>query len=81
MDSFANTGDWFKESGVEKVQEFKIPLRYGCLLSVLFWVLLVLIPFFYFALNVLISGNLFYIALLVIPFGLRKSNIQISLKK
>jgi hypothetical protein len=72
MVSFFNTGDWFKESGVKPVEKFVPPNRYYSLLNIVFWSILILTPFFYFTFNILISGNLLHILLLVVPIGLRK---------
>lgn len=72
MVSLMNTGDWFKESGVKRVEKFVPPVNYCCLINMIFWSLFTLIPFSYLTFNVLMSGNLFYIALLVIPLALRK---------
>lgn len=72
MVSFFNTGDWFKESGVKPLEKFVPPRRYYCVLNMIFWTLVTLIPFFYVAFNVLLSGNLLHITLLSAPFGLRK---------
>jgi len=70
MVSFLNTGDWFKESGVKPLEKFVPPYRYYSLLNIVFWSILILTPFFYFTFNVLISGNLLQILLLVVPLGL-----------
>lgn len=70
MVSFVNTGDWFKESGVEPLEKFVSPRRYYCLLNVIGFSLITLIPFFYLASKILISGNLIYISLLALPIVL-----------
>jgi len=75
MVSFVNTGDWFKESGVEPLEKFVPPRRYYCLLNVIGFSLVTLIPFFYLASKILISGNLIYISLLALPIVLREFNI------
>lgn len=79
MVSFFNTGDWFKESGVKPVEKFVPPYRYYCLLNMVFWSILILVPFFYLAFNIFTSGNLLHILFLVIPLGLRKFNIQTNI--
>jgi len=80
MVSFFNTGDWFKESGVKPVEKFVPPYRYYCLLNMIFWSILVLVPFFYLAFNIFISGNILHILLLLVPIGLREFNIQTNKK-
>lgn len=70
MVSFFNTGDWFKESGVTPVEKFVPPHSYYCLLNMIFWSILVLVPFFYLAFSIFISGNILHILLLVVPIGL-----------
>lgn len=72
MVSFVNTGDWFKESGVEPLEKFVPPYSYNCVLNILFWALFTLIPFFYFTYNIFISGNLFHILLWAMPIVLSK---------
>nr|AKM28420.1 1-acyl-sn-glycerol-3-phosphate acyltransferase delta [Aphis gossypii] len=70
MVSFFNTGDWFKESGVKPLEKFVPPLRYYSLINIILWSILILVPFFYFTFNVLISGNLLHILMLMVPLGL-----------
>lgn len=73
MVSFVNTGDWFKENDVKPLEVYVPPYRYGCVVNIIFWSLVTLIPLFYLAFKILISGNIFHIILFLIPFGLRKS--------
>lgn len=80
MVSFFETGDWFKKSGVKPVEKFFPPYRYNCLINMVFWSVLILALFFYFAFNILISGNLLHVILLVVPIGLRKFKIQTYIK-
>lgn len=77
MVSFVNTGDWFKESGVEPLKKFVPPRRYYCLLNIVVFSLFTLISFFYLAGKIIISGNLIYISLLALPIVLRELNIII----
>jgi len=66
MVSFVNTGDWFKESGVEPLEKFVPPRRYYCLLNTVLFSLITFVSFFYLASKVITSGNLIYISLLAL---------------
>lgn len=72
MVSFANTGDWFKESGLEPLEKFVPPRRYCCLLNVIGFSLFTIIPYFYLAGKVLLSANLIHISLLTLPIVIRE---------
>lgn len=77
MVSFFKTGDWFKESGVKPLEKFIAPYRYNCVLNIVFWSIIILVPFFYCAFNILTSGNIFHILLFIVPLGLRAYTLYI----
>lgn len=77
MVSFLNTGDWFKESGVKPVEKYVPPRNYFSVINMVFWSLFTLVPFFYLAFNILISGNLNHMALFTLPVFLREFIIKL----
>lgn len=62
-DSFANTDDFFKESGVERIVPFKLGRRYYSLLNTTGWAIVVLVPMLKFLIGLLLSGELLYFSI------------------
>lgn len=62
-ESFINTGDFFKESAVKRVEPFHLPRRYYSLINTLCWSLVVLIPICYGLLRLLTSGSTVYVSI------------------
>ncbi|KAJ2939681.1 hypothetical protein O0L34_g14400 [Tuta absoluta] len=60
QDSFVNTGDFFLQSGVERVEPFLQPMRPYSLLNSLGWAVVTLTPMMYYLLGLLLSGRLIY---------------------
>ncbi|XP_049793945.1 1-acyl-sn-glycerol-3-phosphate acyltransferase gamma-like [Schistocerca nitens] len=60
MDSFFNTGDYFTQSDVQRVEPFRLPRRYCSLLNTLSWAVVVLVPIGYGLLKLLTSGSTVY---------------------
>lgn len=63
QDSFMNTGDFFQESGVERVAPFQRPNRIYSLLNTLGWAVVTLTPMLYYLLGLLFSGKLLYFSI------------------
>ncbi|CAG9560587.1 unnamed protein product [Danaus chrysippus] len=63
QDSFLNTGDFFLESGVERVESFQRPNRIYSLLNTLGWAVVTLTPMLYYLLGLLFSGKLLYFSI------------------
>ncbi|VVC93487.1 unnamed protein product [Leptidea sinapis] len=60
MESFKNTGDFFLESGVERVEPFVRQRRIYSLLNTLGWAVITLTPMLYYLVGLLLSGRLLY---------------------
>ncbi|CAG9784974.1 unnamed protein product [Diatraea saccharalis] len=58
QDSFLNTGDFFLESGVERIESFSMHRRIYSLINTLGWVVVTLTPMLYYLLGLLLSGKL-----------------------
>ncbi|XP_050419796.1 1-acyl-sn-glycerol-3-phosphate acyltransferase delta-like [Adelges cooleyi] len=67
-DSFNNTGDWFKESGVERVEGFKTKPKYYSLINIIVWLVIIYVPLTKFAFSALLTFNILHLVLLVILF-------------
>ncbi|XP_013178209.1 PREDICTED: 1-acyl-sn-glycerol-3-phosphate acyltransferase gamma-like [Papilio xuthus] len=63
QDSFLNTGDFFTESGVERVESFQLPPRVYSLINTLGWAILTLTPMLYYLIGLLFSGKLLYLTI------------------
>ncbi|XP_068630206.1 1-acyl-sn-glycerol-3-phosphate acyltransferase gamma-like [Battus philenor] len=63
QDSFFNTGDFFLESGVEKVESFQVPPRVYSLINTLGWAIITLTPMMYYLIGLLFSGKLLYLSI------------------
>lgn len=57
QDSFYKTGDFFKESGIPRVEPFKLPRRKASLINWCFWVVVTLVPMSYWLTCLLTSGS------------------------
>ncbi|XP_075232638.1 1-acyl-sn-glycerol-3-phosphate acyltransferase gamma-like [Lycorma delicatula] len=68
MESFLKTGDWFVESGVRRVEPFKLPRRVYSLLNMVGWAIVILCPLVYHLMQLLLSGSTlsFCIGLIII---------------
>lgn len=69
QDSFLNTGDFFAESGVERVEPFQRPNRIYSLVNTLGWAVVTLTPMLYYLLGLLFSGKLLYFSIGVAILG------------
>lgn len=69
QDSFMNTGDFFLESGVERIEPFHVPPRIYSLLNTVGWSIVTLIPMFYYLVGLLLSGKLLYFSIGCAFFG------------
>ncbi|XP_047506762.1 1-acyl-sn-glycerol-3-phosphate acyltransferase gamma-like [Pieris napi] len=63
MESFANTGDFFQESGVKRVEPFHRPPRVYSLLNTVGWAIVTLTPMLYYLVGLLFSGRLIYFSI------------------
>ncbi|PNF37469.1 1-acyl-sn-glycerol-3-phosphate acyltransferase gamma [Cryptotermes secundus] len=59
-DSFFCTGDFFAESGVMKIEGYRLPRRYFSLINTVAWGFVVLVPMVYYLLRLLTSGSTIY---------------------
>lgn len=57
MESFLKTGDWFLESGVRRVEPFKLPRRIYSLLNMFGWAIITLCPLVYQLMLLLLYGS------------------------
>ncbi|KAG7299723.1 hypothetical protein JYU34_016722 [Plutella xylostella] len=69
QDSFMNTGDFFLQSGVPRVEPFEVAPRVWSLVNTLGWVVLTLIPMLYYLIGLLLSGRLLYFSISCAIFG------------
>lgn len=69
QDSFMNTGDFFLQSGVARVEPFEVAPRVWSLVNTLGWVVLTLIPMLYYLIGLLLSGRLLYFSISCAIFG------------
>lgn len=60
MDSFKATGDFFKTSGVKRVEPFHLERRIYPLLNMIMWLMLVFFPMVYYSMKILLNGQLFW---------------------
>lgn len=63
QESFTNTGDFFIESGVERIPSFESSPRIYSLLNTLGWAIVTLTPMLYYLLGLLFSGKLLYFSI------------------
>ncbi|XP_039293293.1 1-acyl-sn-glycerol-3-phosphate acyltransferase gamma [Nilaparvata lugens] len=68
MESFLRHGDWFVDSGVRRVEAFKLPRRCYSLLNVVWWGFVLMRPLLYFVVDLLASGSTFSIGVGVTVF-------------
>lgn len=69
QESFLNTGDFFLESGVSRVEPFEVTPRIYSLINALGWAVITLTPMLYYLLGLLLSGKLLYFSVGVAIFG------------
>ncbi|XP_060518477.1 1-acyl-sn-glycerol-3-phosphate acyltransferase delta-like [Cylas formicarius] len=62
-DSFFRTGDFFTESGVDRVKPWPSQRRICVLLNMIFWLVCILIPSFYYLMKLLFSGKFLYFSI------------------
>lgn len=79
QDSFFNTGDFFLESGVERVEPFEVPPRVYSLINTLGWAVVTLTPMLYYLLGLLLSGKLVYFSIGCVILGACKYLIFLKL--
>ncbi|ENN81517.1 1-acyl-sn-glycerol-3-phosphate acyltransferase gamma [Dendroctonus ponderosae] len=81
-ESFLNTGDFFKTSGVERVEPWQPERRIWPLLNQVFWLISILVPLLYCLVNMFISGQILYFtiasALILTFYMLLKRTIAMS---
>lgn len=63
MESFLRTGDWFSESGVQRVDTFTLPRRCYSLINMVGWALVILIPMIYYLTKLITSGSTLYVSI------------------
>lgn len=63
MESFLQTGDWFSESGVQRVDTFTLPRRYYSLINMVGWAVVILIPMIYYLTKLITSGSTLYVSI------------------
>lgn len=63
QDSFLNTGDFFLQSGVERIDSFVIDPPPYSLYNALGWAVVTLTPMLYYLLGLLFSGKLLYFSI------------------
>ncbi|XP_013188785.1 1-acyl-sn-glycerol-3-phosphate acyltransferase gamma [Amyelois transitella] len=69
QDSFINTGDFFLQSGVERVEPFSVGPRIYSLINTLGWAVVTLTPMLYYLLGLLFSGKLIYFSIAAAVFA------------
>ncbi|XP_072940695.1 1-acyl-sn-glycerol-3-phosphate acyltransferase gamma-like [Epargyreus clarus] len=79
QDSFMNTGDFFLESGVERIEAFERKPRIYSLLNTLGWAVVTLTPMLYYLLGLLFSGKLLYFSIGVGILGAFYTLVQKSI--
>lgn len=62
-DSFFRTDDFFAESGVRRVEPFRLPRRYFSLINTVSWGIAVLVPIMYGLICLLTSGSTLYFSI------------------
>lgn len=81
-ESFIETGDLFKTSGVKRVEPWKTPRRIWPIVNQVFWLISVLVPLFYYLVKLFLSGQIVYfsigITLLFTFYTLLKRTIAMS---
>ncbi|XP_063220016.1 1-acyl-sn-glycerol-3-phosphate acyltransferase gamma-like isoform X2 [Bacillus rossius redtenbacheri] len=74
-DSFIRNNDFFLESGVRRVDGFRLQRRYYSMINTLTWAFIVLVPMLYYLFRILTSGSTlettFGVAIIVVFFILR----------
>lgn len=63
QDSFYKTGDFFAESGIERVEPFTLKRAYFSLINTVIWYIVILIPMVYYLIGLLFSGELLYFSI------------------
>lgn len=63
QDSFYKTGDYFKESGIERVEPIMIRRRPFALLNTLVWYFAILVPIMHYLVKLIFSGELLYFSI------------------
>ncbi|KAL1491302.1 hypothetical protein ABEB36_011919 [Hypothenemus hampei] len=80
--SFLETGDFFKTSGVKRVEPWRPRRRIWPILNQVFWLIVVLIPLFYYLIKMLFGGQFVYFSigagLIFIFYMLLKRTIKMS---
>lgn len=80
-DSFFCTGDFFAESGVKKIEGYRLPRRYYSLINTVTWGFVVVVPMVYYLLRLLTSGSTMYISIGIGIIGICKYNFYVILKR
>jgi hypothetical protein len=71
-DSFFRTGDFFAESGVMRIEGYRLPRRYYSLINTVAWGFVVLVPMVYYLLRLLTSGSTIYFSIGIGIIGICK---------
>lgn len=69
QESFYNTGDFFTESGVKRVNPFKLQRRPYSLINTVVWNIVILVPMLKWLLGLLFSGELLYFSIAIAVLG------------
>ncbi|XP_017784632.1 PREDICTED: 1-acyl-sn-glycerol-3-phosphate acyltransferase delta-like [Nicrophorus vespilloides] len=69
IDSFRNTGDFFKESGIERYEPITMEPHINSLYNSIFWFIFSLSPIIYFLIKLFLNGQFLYICLFVAAIG------------
>lgn len=62
-DSFFETGNFFKLSGVPKIEPVRLPRRIYGLINASLWAIAVNVPMLYYIIQLLISGSTLYFSI------------------
>jgi hypothetical protein len=71
-DSFFRTGDFFAESGVKRIEGYRLPRRYYSLINTVAWGFIILVPMVYYLLRLLTSGSTIYFSVGIGIIGICK---------
>jgi len=80
-DSFFSTGDFFAESGVKRIEGYRLPRRYYSLINTVTWGFVVVVPMVYYLLRLLTSGSTMYFSIGIGIISICKYNSYVSWKR
>lgn len=62
-ESFVKTGDFFKTSGIERIEPFTVKRRVYSLINIFVWAVSILCPMIYYLISLFLSGELVYFSI------------------